>query len=267
MHKDPARIFLRLFTPELLEPVVAQTNRFASHCSMESSIEPPPTPWMTNVDEMKAFIGFTILMGVVKLPDLYDYWSSSEVLHCFPVASRIPGSASSSFADIYTLSTTTPFLSVGRRGMIALGKCVPHSKMCGTPFLKYPHREYAIDEAMVKYKGQSLLKQYLPMKPIKRGFKVWVRADSSNGFISDLDVYAGKDGSATANLGTKVVERLSRVLVGGCYHLYFDNFSLSLFDSLLADGMYACRTFRKDRQGVPQEIMTVKPGQKSITPG
>ena len=74
---------------------------------------------------------------------------------------------------------------------------------------------------------------------------MWVRANSSNGFISDFDVYTGKDGSATANLGTKVVERLSRVLVGGHYHLYFDNFfsSLSLFDSLLADGMYACGTF------------------------
>ena len=64
-------------------------------------------------------------------------------------------------------------------------------------------------EAMVKYKGRSSLKQYLPMKPIKRGFKVWVRANSSNGFISDLDVYTGKDGSATANHGTEVVEQLS----------------------------------------------------------
>ena len=79
---------------------------------------------------------------------------------------------------------------------------------------------------MVKYKVRSSLKQYL--KPIKRGFKVWVRADTSNGFISVLDVYTGKDGSATANMGTKVVERLSQVLVSDRYHLYFDNFSLSL---------------------------------------
>ena len=89
-----------------------------------------------------------------------------------------------------------------------------------------PHQECAIDEAMVKYKGRSSLEQYLPMKPIKRGFKVWVRADSSNGVISDLNVYTGKDSSATANLSTNVVERLSRVLVGGRYHLYFDNFSV-----------------------------------------
>jgi hypothetical protein len=32
-----------------------------------------------------------------------------------------------------------------------------------------PHKEVAIDEAMIKFKGRSSLKQYMPMKPIKRG--------------------------------------------------------------------------------------------------
>ena len=106
------------------------------------------------------------------------------------------------------------------------------------------------------------------MKPIKRGFKVWVRANSTNGYINDFDVYTGKGESVTANLGAKVVERLSRALVGGHYHLYYDNFfsSLSLFDSLLADGLYACGTFRKHRRGVAKEIKTVKPGQTIIPP-
>ena len=30
----------------------------------------------------------------------------------------------------------------------------------------------SIDESMVKFKGRSALKQYLPLKPIKRGIKV-----------------------------------------------------------------------------------------------
>ena len=30
-----------------------------------------------------------------------------------------------------------------------------------------PHRENSVDEAMVKFKGQSSLKQYMPRKPIK----------------------------------------------------------------------------------------------------
>lgn len=106
------------------------------------------------------------------------------------------------------------------------------------------------------------MKQYLPKKPTKRGFKIWVRADSTNGYVSDFDVYTGKEDTSTTSLGAKVVERLSTPLVGGHYHLFFDNFftSLPLVDSLLANNLYACGTFRKDRRGVPLEISTIKLG-------
>ena len=269
VQDDPASTFLTLFTPELLEHVVAETNRFASLCSMESQ-GMQTTAWTTSTDEMKAFIGFVIMMGVVKLPDLYDYWSSSEVLHCFPVASRITRKR---FLELrrYLHFVDNDALPVrGEEGYDRLGKVRPVIEALRHSFLAAysPHRECAIDEAMVKYKGRSSLKQYLPMKPIKRGFKVWVRADSTNGYINDFDVYTGKGESVTTNLGAKVVERLSRALVGGHYHLYFDNFfsSLSLFDSLLADRLYACGTFRKHRRGIPEEIKTVKPGKTSIPP-
>ena len=55
-----------------------------------------------------------------------------------------------------------------------------------------PHRDISIDEAMIKFKGRSSMKQYMPKKPIKRGFKVWVRGDAINGYVSELEVYAGK---------------------------------------------------------------------------
>ena len=35
--------------------------------------------------------------------------------------------------------------------------------------------------------------QYVPKKPIKRGFKVWVRADSDNGFVCEYQVYCRKE--------------------------------------------------------------------------
>ena len=70
-----------------------------------------------------------------------------------------------------------------------------------------PHRENAIDEAMIKFKGRSSLKQYLPKKPIKRGFKVWVRADSHNGYLCNFEIYTGKEKSTEVNLGAKVVKK------------------------------------------------------------
>ena len=36
-----------------------------------------------------------------------------------------------------------------------------------------PHREVAVDEAMIKFNGHSSVKQYMPMKPIKRRIKVY----------------------------------------------------------------------------------------------
>ena len=32
----------------------------------------------------------------------------------------------------------------------------------------------------------------MPKKPVKRGLKVWVRADGVNGHVCDFDVYTGK---------------------------------------------------------------------------
>ena len=44
-----------------------------------------------------------------------------------------------------------------------------------------PHQEVAVYEAMTKFTGTSTLKQYMPLKPVKQGIKVWALADSHNG--------------------------------------------------------------------------------------
>ena len=53
-------------------------------------------------------------------------------------------------------------------------------------------KQVSIDESMILFKGRSSLKQYNPMKPIKRGYKLWVRADM-DGYISKFDVYQGRN--------------------------------------------------------------------------
>ena len=55
------------------------------------------------VDELKAFLGFIILMGINHLPSLNDYWSrdpASDTLQ-WQIAYHETGSASCD--DIYTL--------------------------------------------------------------------------------------------------------------------------------------------------------------------
>ena len=67
-------------------------------------------------------------------------------------------------------------------------------------------------------------------------------------YLCNFDIYTGKEESAEVNLGAKVVKKLSRMLVGKRWHLYFDNFfsSVSLMEDLLNGELYACGTFCKD---------------------
>ena len=113
---------------------------------------------------------------------------------------------------------------------------------CGANY--HPHREQAINEAMVGFKGRSCIKQYRPKKPIKRGFKIWVRADSHN--VSQFECYTGKKGTTSeVGLGGSVVKRLTRDhLVGKGYHIFMDSFfsSVNLYKKLLIDNIYATGT-------------------------
>ena len=101
------------------------------------------------------------------------------------------------------------------------------------------------------------MKQYMPKKPIKGGFKIWIRADISNGYVCQLQCYTGKEGNTTeVGLGGSVVTTLTRELVGKNYNLYFFS-SIHLFQRLLDDNIHATGTLRSNRKMFPPELVTV----------
>jgi hypothetical protein len=61
----------------------------------------------------------------------------------------------------------------------------------------HPHREISIDEAMIAFKGRSSIKQYMPMKPTKRGFKMWSSCDAYNGYVINHRPYLGSGDDTT----------------------------------------------------------------------
>ena len=78
------------------------------------------------------------------------------------------------------------------------------------------------------------MKQYLPLKPVKRGFKVWAMADALNGYVYDFNVYTGACGDRETGLGEKVALTLAKSIRGRHHHLYFDYYfsSISLLSIL-----------------------------------
>lgn len=99
------------------------------------------------------------------------------------------------------------------------------------------------------------MKQFNAAKPIKRGYKIWVRADST-GYVCEFQIYTGKSTNVKEkSLGGRVVRDLTREIVGKFHKVYFENFftSIDLMSSLLADGILACGTVRSSRVGLPKK--------------
>ena len=239
------------FDDDLFRHIVRETNLYASQKRSKWR-------WPLTVPELKAFLGVWIIMGIVKLPRVRDYWSQEPIFGEHPV---ITGAfARDRFFEIlwnlHFNDNTTAFPR-GHDNYDKLHKIRPVINFLSCKFLALynPHRENSIDEAMVVYKGQSSLKQFMPKKPIKRGFKVWCRCDSKNGYTCSFQVYTGKVGQTTEkNLGARVVKDLSESLRGKNYHLYFDNFfsSPTLLAELLDFKIYCIGTVVANRKHFPK---------------
>ena len=80
----PESFFHELFTSEVWDLLLDETNRYAQHRIRTT----PPSRrgvlanWYdTCREETMAFVGLILMMGILQLPDIKDYWSTHEVLN------------------------------------------------------------------------------------------------------------------------------------------------------------------------------------------
>ena len=96
----------------------------------------------------------------------------------------------------------------------------------------------------------------MPLKPIKRSIKIWMRADANTGYVSAFNLYTGKMGDSVKGLGAKVVKSLCEKLHNTYRHIYFNNFfsSVDLALDLVRVGLYSCGTLRSNHKGFPKQL-------------
>ena len=121
-------------------------------------------------------------------PSTHDYWKRDEVTHYAPVARRISRNRFFEIQRYLHFADNSTLAAPGTPEYNKLGKIQPiiHSLLENFQTAYNLHRDISVDEAMVPFKGRSTLKQYMPMKPVKRGFKVWMLADAHTGYVCSL---------------------------------------------------------------------------------
>ena len=257
-------IFCRFFTDEVWDLLVTETNRYAhDHPSTKPNARVYDD---VDIDEMKAFIGVLILMGILRLPRLEMYWSTSE-LHKYV---STPGISSiltkTRFEQIFRFlhvannaeqatPTTTPDKLFKIRALANLLLASFQSNYV-------PQQTVTVDEAMIPFKGRLSFKQYMKDKPTKWGIKVFVLSDASNGYVYRFQIYAGKsmDQGVEVGLCSRVVLELMEGLEDHGFELYTDNYYTSpqLFLTLYKKGVNCCGTARTNRKGFPKVLVKKK---------
>ena len=143
-------------------------------------------------------------MGIVHLPP--PFLENDEVYHYSPIAYKI---SCNRFHELHCSTLWTKVLCYHQ--VVWLGKVRPVADFLSEEIAAVyePERDISIDKAMIPFKGQSSLKQCMPLKPVRRGIKVWARTESSSGYVYGFQVYTGKQGGTTkTGLGEKVVKTL-----------------------------------------------------------
>jgi hypothetical protein len=124
----------------------------------------------------------------------------------------------------------------------------------------HPSQVLTVDEAMVGFKGRSELKQYIPQKPTKWGYKVWCLV--SGNYLLNFEIFEGRSASSVVRSPSDIVLSLTSPYQHRGHIVYLDRYFTSphLLDELTIRGFRSCGTVRKDRVGLPTTYKTVAGG-------
>jgi hypothetical protein len=172
---------LQYFLPQqLMEEFAQHTNNAA------------PRDWRcTTASELYALLGVHIYMGIDRLPSTELYWSQTFG-HPF---------ITSLFSRDRFKQLLAYFRVVPAPVAAAPRNPTPHvralAEKLNASFAAHftPTQHLTIDEAMCAYKGRAAIKQYIPLKPHKWGYKIYCLASES--YLLHFEIYEGKEDDPT----------------------------------------------------------------------
>jgi hypothetical protein len=262
---EPGDIIERIITPEVIEHLVQETNRYAQQYFDKHPKDTLPQysyykKWDDiGVPEMRVFLGILFYMGYIKFPNYAMYWNTETLTEIPGFRKLMSRNKFLSILGFLHVSNNDEALPREDPKHDKIGKIRPIMEMLREMWQQnfYPAREVSVDESIIAFKGRTGMMQYMPGKPHKWGIKGWVLAESKSGYMYNFDIYRGAiDGQREKDMTKRVVLDICKPVENNCHHVYMDNFfsSPGLFESLMDRRLGACGTLRANRQGVPNEI-------------
>lgn len=211
--------------------------------------------------EIKAAVGLLILIGVMsgKRESLEQMWSEGTGRPI--LRSTMPLKRFKTFLGTARFDDKSTRSARQQNDKLAAIREMFNSFVDKCNTLYEPSPFVCIDETLVSFRGRCSFRVYIPSKPDRYGIKVWSLCDCGTSYVSNMQVYLGKQGdSPEQKQGERVVKDLSVRLFGSGRNITTDNFftSYNLAQFLLTKKLTLLGTVRKNRKEVPRELVPSK---------
>ncbi|GBM28228.1 PiggyBac transposable element-derived protein 4 [Araneus ventricosus] len=257
------------FDDNLLEIIVSETNKYADRTIRNSNLrrKSRAKKWEpTTKNEIQVFLALNILQGIVKKPDVEQYWSKRHSTST-PFFTKIMSYRRFHLIHRYLHFSDDTKFDAKTHECPKLQKLWPIIKHLNTRYRETitPERDVTIDESLMLYKGRLHWKQYIPLKRSRFGIKSFILCESKSGYVYQLIIYTGKDTLFDDNYqhlckSSQVVMTLMQPLLNKGYCLTTDNYYTSpeLADILINRRTDIYGTLKLTRKDVPKELQKKK---------
>ena len=252
--EEPKDYFGVFFTDTLVSLMVAQTNLYAENVvnnarplrrfSRMQKWEP------VTVEEMRIFVGLTLLMGPIQLPTIIHYWSRDPLYAMKTWRNKMSRNRYQNILKFWHFTDNENPRHSGRLYKIQPILDYFDAKMRSTYI---PNNYLSLDESMILWRGRLIFRQYIKNKRHKYGVKLYELCES-NGIVLRIYVYSGEGYSDQDNLGQTgaIVQYWLDDFLDKGYHVFIDNYYNSI--PLTARSTYITGTLNKKRVGIPYPI-------------
>ena len=254
--------FEKFINAAMVEEIVRCTNIFIRRKQENYARERDARE--TNKEEFLAFLGLLILSGVKK----QGHTNFHELFSADGTGIEIFRACMSANRFLFLLSVVR-FDDVGTRENRRITDKMAAIRHIFDAFVANCKGSYCvgefmtIDEMLIPFRGRCSFIQYMPNKPAKYGLKIFALCDSKTFYLSNLELYCGKqpDGPYVCeNSPQAVVSRLTNDYVGKNRNLTTDNWytSYPLAEDLLNKKTTLVGTLRKNKKEIPAELLPNK---------
>lgn len=256
----PEDFYFALMDDNIFQHIADQTNIYATQTLMNLDDITPSSrihKWTpTDLSEIKRLFGLILYMGIVKIPNLSCYWSQEKMFKNSMAPDCMSRNRFELLLRMLHFANNEENYNADRlhKVQIVIDKIVKNFMSC------YEPSEYVcVDESLIPFRGRLVMRQYIKTKRHKYGIKLF-KLCSQGGYTYNLSVYAGKNLEQVKTTPSGVVLNLCEPLLDSGRTLVVDNWytSLPLAETLLNRKTHLIGTIRKNRKGLPKELIQTK---------